>query len=124
MTPRCRSAPDPASTAAARPRDPLRVAGVDIPEGALLFSFAGAANRDQERFPDPDRLDLTRKISSHLAFSAGLYYCIGAALARTDIAAGLRALLDRFPTIRPAGDGFEWRPTLNLRGPQILPVTW
>jgi pimeloyl-[acyl-carrier protein] synthase len=106
------------------PLDPLRFDGVDVPEGALLVSFAGAANRDPEHFPDPDRLDLTRKISSHLAFSAGLYYCIGAALARTELAAGLRALLDRFPTIRPAGDCFEWRPTLNLRGPQVLPVTW
>jgi hypothetical protein len=106
------------------PLDPLRFDGLDVPEGALLVSFAGAANRDPERFPDPDRLDVTRKISAHLAFSAGLYYCIGAALARTEMAAGLRALLDRFPTIRPAGDGFEWRATLNLRGPQVLPVTW
>ena len=37
---------------------------------------------------------------------------------------GLGALLDRFPTIRPAGDSFEWRATLNLRGPQVLPVIW
>jgi cytochrome P450 len=106
------------------PLDPLRFDGMEVPEGGLLVSFAGAANRDPERFPDPDRLDVTRKISSHIAFSAGAYYCIGAALARTEMAAGLRALLDRFPAIRPAGEGFEWRPTLNLRGPQSLPVTW
>ena len=106
------------------PLDPLRFDRVAVPEGALLVSFAGAANRDPGQFPDPDRLDITRKFSAHLAFSAGLYYCIGAALARTELNTGLRALLDRFPTIRPAGDSFEWRATLNLRGPQVLPVTW
>jgi pimeloyl-[acyl-carrier protein] synthase len=104
--------------------DPLRLDGAQVPEGALLVSFAGAANRDPARFADPDRLDVTRKISSHIAFSAGAYYCIGAALARTEMAAGLSALLNRFPNIRPDGDGFEWRATLNLRGPQTLPVAW
>jgi len=81
-------------------------------------------NRDPARFPDPDRLDITREISHHLAFSFGSYYCLGASLARIETSVGIRTLLDRFPGLRPAGEGFEWRSTLLLRGPQSLEVTW
>ena len=54
----------------------------------------------------------------------GTYYCIGAALARIETEVGIRKLRDRFPGLRPAGDTFEWRDTLQLRGPQRLDVTW
>jgi len=104
--------------------EPQALGGRTIPEGALIYNFIGAANRDPARYEEPDRLDLTRRTSGHLAFIAGAYYCIGAALARTEIAAGLRTLLDRFPNLRPATGAFEWRSTLTLRGPQVLPVSW
>jgi cytochrome P450 len=104
--------------------DPLTFDGNDLPENALIYSFIGAACRDPARYKDADRLDLTRQSSGHLSFRAGAYYCIGAALARTEIAAGLRTLLDRFPNLRPATGEFEWRPTLLLRGPQRLDVAW
>ena len=104
--------------------DTLEVDGKTIPTGELISLFTGAANRDPERYADPDRLDLTRRFDYHLALAAGAYYCIGATLARIEIAAGLRALLDRFPNLRPATGEFEWRGTLTLRGPQTLPVKW
>ncbi len=104
--------------------DGATVGGVDIPQHDMVCIFIGAVNRDPDRFPDPDRLDLTRELTHHLAFSFGAYYCLGAALARTEIGVGIRTLLDRFPGLRPAGDTFEWRATLALRGPQTVEVTW
>jgi pimeloyl-[acyl-carrier protein] synthase len=104
--------------------DGMRIGNVQIPEHGMVYVLNGAVNRDPERFVDPDRLDITRELTHHLAFSFGAYYCIGAALARTEVAVGIRALLDRFPNLRPASDGFEWRNTLQLRGPQSLEVTW
>lgn len=102
----------------------IELDGQTIPQGELLYIFNGAANRDPAGFPDPDRLDITRRIPHHLAFTAGAYYCIGAALARTEIHAGMRALVDRFPHLRPSTGEFEWRTTLTLRGPQKLMATW
>ena len=104
--------------------DGATVGGVDIPRHDMVCIFIGAVNRDPDRFPEPDRLDITRDLTHHLAFSFGAYYCLGAALARTEINVGIRTLLDRFPGLRPAGDTFEWRTTLALRGPQTVEATW
>ncbi len=104
--------------------DGMRIDNIDIAEHAMVYVFNGAVNRDPERFGEPDRLDITRELTHHLAFSFGAYYCIGAALARTEMAVGISRLLDRFPGLQPATDGFEWRNTLQLRGPQTLDVTW
>ena len=100
------------------------VGDAELPVGATLYLMLGAVNRDPARFRDPDRLDLTREITHHLAFSFGAYYCLGASLARLETQVGIRTLLDRFPGLRPARDGFEWRNTLQLRGPQRLDATW
>ena len=104
--------------------DATEVDGTHIQQGEMLYVFLGAANRDPARFTDPDRLDITRDLSHHLAFAFGAYYCIGAALARVEIEVALHALLTRFPGLRPLGETFEWRNTLQLRGPQRLDVTW
>jgi len=102
--------------------DGLDVGDATIPPNGMIYIFLGAINRDPARYPEPDRLDITRDVTSHLAFSFGAYYCLGAALARTEAAVGIRALLDRFPDLRPATGEFEWRSTLLLRGPQRLDV--
>jgi cytochrome P450 len=104
--------------------DGMTVGDAEIAPHDMVYIFLGAINRDPERFPDPDRLDVAREPSHHLAFSFGAYYCLGNQLARTEIGVGLRTLLDRFPGLAPAGPTFEWRDTLQLRGPQRLPVTW
>jgi pimeloyl-[acyl-carrier protein] synthase len=95
-----------------------------IPAGEMVYTFLGAANRDPAHFAEPDTLDISRLDNRHLAFSLGAYYCAGASLARTEASVGLRTLLARFPTIRPATSSFQWRDTLTLRGPQELSVTW
>jgi cytochrome P450 len=104
--------------------DGMTIGDVDIPARGMIYVFLGAVNRDPARYPEPDRLDIQRDLTHHLAFSFGAYYCIGAALARTEISVGMRTLLDRFPGLRPAGETFEWRNTLQLRGPQRLDVIW
>lgn len=104
--------------------DGVTIDGIQVPPHSMTYVFNGAVNRDPERFVDPDRLDITRELTHHLAFSFGAYYCIGAALARLEMAVGIRALLDRFPGLRPATNEFEWRNTLQLRGPQRLEVAW
>ena len=104
--------------------DTASVGGVTVARDEIAYIFLGAVNRDPERFPDPDRLDVTREIKHHLAFSFGAHYCLGASLARIETAVGIRTLLDRFPGLRPARDGFEWRNTLQLRGPLRIDVAW
>jgi cytochrome P450 len=105
-------------------RDMTFSSGEPVPAGDMVYVFLGAANRDPAQFPDPDRLDVTRVPQHHLAFAFGAYYCVGAALARTEIEIGLRTLLTRFPAIQPARQTFEWRDTLQLRGPRRLDVQW
>lgn len=104
--------------------DGLDLDGQVIPERSMVYIFLGALNRDPARYPDPDRLDLARELTHHLSFSFGAYYCLGNALARAEIAVGMRTLFDRFPGLRPATGTFEWRDTTTLRGPQTLEVVW
>ncbi len=105
-------------------RSGMTMNGVDIPQGDMVYTLLGAANRDPAEFEEPDRLDITRQPAHHLAFGFGTYYCVGAALARTETEVGIRTLLDRFPAIHPATDTFEWRDTLTLRGPRRINVQW
>lgn len=60
------------------------VAGTEVPAGALVLISMLAANRDAERFADPDELDITRQDPGHLAFGHGIHYCAGAPLARLE----------------------------------------
>jgi cytochrome P450 len=101
----------------------LVVEGTSIPAGSLAGLVYGAANRDPARFPDPDRLDVRRN-PMHLAFSAGAYHCIGNALARVELTAGLRTVLARLPGLAPASESFLHRRSMRMRGPLQLPVRW
>jgi cytochrome P450 len=95
-----------------------------IPAGDQVALLIGAANRDPAQFPEPDRLQIERPTPQHVAFGFGAYYCIGHALARTELQVALRTLFDRLPGLRPASDTFEWRTTLRNRGPAELRVAW
>jgi cytochrome P450 len=89
----------------------------------LVIAVMGAANRDPERFPDPDRLDITRPDNRHLAFGYAAHFCFGAPLARIEAQAAFTALLRRFPDLRlDTTSPLVWRPNRALRGLTALHV--
>ena len=91
--------------------------------GTRVTVLLGAANRDPDVFADPARFDVTRaNARDHLAFSAGIHYCVGAGLARLEGVVGLRTLAERFPDLRVSGAPVR-RDLQTLRGFEHLPVT-
>jgi cytochrome P450 len=88
-----------------------------------VIAVMGAANRDPERFPEPDRLDLTREDNRHVAFGWAGHFCFGAPLARIEGQIAFSTLLRRFPRLGLATGDVTWRPNLGLRGLTRLPVT-
>lgn len=98
------------------------VAGVDLEPGQTVMILQGAANRDPDRFAEPERLDVGRRDNAPLSFGWGAHHCIGAALARMEGAVVFRALADRFSSVEPTGDPVERRPGITLRGVANLPV--
>jgi cytochrome P450 len=100
------------------------VGDVVIPAGEWVLPATSSANRDPARFPDPDRLDLDRDTSGHLAFGHGVHYCLGAPLARMEAEVALGALLARFPRISLAvpAEELRWRPVSVMNGLESLPV--
>jgi cytochrome P450 len=79
----------------------VELGGVKIPQGAFLDVAAGAANRDPQRFPDPDTFNIFRKPEHrHFAFAFGPHVCIGQHLARVEMTRALNAVLDRLPAVR------------------------
>ena len=88
-------------------------------------SFVWAAiNRDPERYPEPDRLDLARPDIDHYSFGMGAHYCLGAQLARLEIQLAMGALARRFPGLRLETSEPEYKTQLHLHGLASLPVSW
>ncbi|MEW2156635.1 cytochrome P450 [Streptomyces sp. NPDC007189] len=102
----------------------VTISGVTVPAGETVWVSLSAANRDPARFPDPDRLDLSRDASGHLALGHGIHYCLGAPLARAETEIALAALLERFPDLALAKGELRWRPSMRARGLRALPVTY
>ncbi|MEU6066474.1 cytochrome P450 [Streptomyces sp. NPDC047082] len=106
------------------PTEDVTIGGVTVPAGETVWVSLSAANRDPARFPDPDRLDLGRDASGHLALGHGIHYCLGAPLARAETEIAVGALLERFPDLALADEELRWRPSLRARGLLALPVTY
>jgi cytochrome P450 len=96
--------------------------GRTVPEGSAMMLVLAAANRDERRYPDPDRFDVHRKMGQHLAFGVGAHYCLGAALARLEGRVALEELLRRFPTWEVDWDGAKLAQTSTVRGWERLPL--
>jgi cytochrome P450 len=94
----------------------LTLGGKEIPRGEILLASVGAANRDPEVFPDPDRLDIRRKDNRHLSFGAGSHFCLGAALARMEAETAIGTLITRYPKLALATRKLRWRKGLTFRG--------
>lgn len=95
-----------------------------IKKRQAVIAVMGAANRDPERFPDPDRLDLARTDNRHLAFGWAAHFCFGAALARIEGQVAFETILRRLSDLTLEPGKLEWRENLGLRGLTALPVSF
>jgi cytochrome P450 len=111
-------------TARLAPED-TQLGGKAIRKRQAVIAVMGAGNRDPERFPEPDRLDLERKDNRHLAFGWAAHFCFGAALARLEGQIAFHLLLNRLQNLTLATAApLVWRHNLGLRGLTALPVTF
>jgi cytochrome P450 len=97
--------------------------GVTVPKGTVLFVCAATANRDPAAFADPDRFDITRDPSAVLTFGFGPHYCIGAYLARAELAEAFSYLAPRTPELHLDGEPV-FGPTTGIYAMQSLPLAW
>jgi cytochrome P450 PksS len=106
--------------------DEIELGGQRIPAGEMLLPLLLSANRDEARFPEPDRFDITRSPNKHLAFGAGFHFCLGAPLARLEAQVAIPALLDRLPDLRlaVAPEALVWSKAFLFRGMRSMPVAF
>jgi pimeloyl-[acyl-carrier protein] synthase len=100
----------------------LELGGKRIRAGQAVIAVMGAANRDPERFPDPDRLDVERPDNRHLAFGWASHFCFGAPLARMEGQIAFATILRRLANLEIEPQPLVWRPHLALRGLTALHV--
>ncbi|MET8786791.1 cytochrome P450 [Streptomyces sp. NPDC004589] len=112
----------------------VELTGGTVPAGATVTCLIGAANRDEQRYREPDRFDIFRDdltttsafsaAADHLAFALGRHFCVGALLAKAEVEVGVNQLLDAMPDLRLA-DGFDpVEQGVFTRGPKALPVNF
>ena len=96
--------------------------GVRVPAGTHVIVNTAAANRDPAVYDNPDRLDITREgPATMLTFGGGIHYCLGAHLARAELAEALTVMTRRMPNPRRSGPA-PWKPLLGISGPTTLPI--
>jgi len=110
-------------TARLAPED-TELGGKLIRKRQAVIAIMGAANRDPERFPEPDTLDVGRQDNRHLAFAWASHFCFGAPLARIEGQIAFEAVLRRMPDLRLQDERVTWRENLGLRGLNALHVTF
>jgi cytochrome P450 len=109
----------------------VKIATEDVPwhgrtirRGDMVVPLMSSANRDPRQFPDPDRLDVRRPFERHVAFAAGMHFCLGAWLARLEARVVLAAVLQRLPTVTLVPPEPRWKPMIFLRGLESLRLRW
>jgi len=110
-------------TARLAPEDVL-LGAKQIKKRQAVIAVMAAANRDPERFPNPDELNLERSDNRHLAFGWAAHFCFGAPLARLEAQIAFKTLLRRFDSLKLISDDVAWRPNLGLRGLEALPLRY
>ena len=110
-------------TARLAPSD-RELGGKSIKKRQAVIAVMAAANRDPERFADPDRFDITRSDNRHLAFGYAAHFCFGAPLARAEGQIAFERMLSRFPHIRLEPQNLVWRTNLGLRGLVSLKISF
>lgn len=86
--------------------------------------FINSANRDPEKFPEPDTFDIQRHPNLHVAFGSGIHHCLGATLARLEGQEAFRALAQRFDTLHLEQEELAYQPSITFRSIKTMPVTW
>ena len=99
----------------------VELGGETLPIGTQITICIGAANRDGDQFPDPDRFDISRQPNRHLAFASGIHQCVGMAVARLEGRIAIQRFLARFPDYAPARRP-ERSTRVRFRGFTCLPV--
>ena len=105
-------------------REDVEMGGKQIRKGQAVMAIMAAANRDPERFPDPDQLILDRADNKHLAFGWASHFCFGAPLARIEGHIAFETILCRMPDLALSPSPLVWRSNSGLRGLTALPVTF
>lgn len=101
---------------------PAEIGGVPIPQSAVLEPLLGEANRDPEKFPDADQFRIDRHPNEHIGFGHGRHFCLGAQLARLEVAIAIETLLQRFPKIvlSNPGESVAFGNSFFVRAPTHL----
>lgn len=104
----------------------IEFAGQQIKKGDMILTAVKSANRDENQFTDPKKLDIARKITRHLAFGHGIHTCLGAPLARMEGDIAFSTLLRRMPDLHLSvpRENVTWNVTLNTQGLSALPVVF
>ncbi len=102
--------------------DDVTIGGQQIKKGQAVIAVMASGNRDPDRFPNPDTLDIARADNRHLAFGWAAHFCFGAPLARLEGQIMLETMLRRLPQLELEGEDLTWRENLGLRGLNSLPV--
>ena len=98
----------------------VEIRGVKIPRGEIVLVMLGSANRDERKFPDPDRFDPRRVIRNHLAFGFGHHFCLGASLARLEATGALKKLVPELLGLERVASKREFIDSYVIRGPKRL----
>jgi len=114
----------PVGTSTRQATEATELAGVPLPEGALIGAVLSSANRDPRRFTEPDRFDIHRKEGAHLAFAAGSHFCLGAWFGRHLARVSLDILLDRLPNLGLDQDQLPTITGWEFRFPDSTWVRW
>jgi cytochrome P450 len=102
----------------------LEIGGKQIRRGDQVGLMLGSANRDPERFPNPEQLDITREDCKHCGFGGGIHYCLGFALARAEAQIAMNVLLNRLPQLQLVNEPVKWADNIVFHGPQHLNVNF
>jgi pimeloyl-[acyl-carrier protein] synthase len=104
------------------PKEDVEIAGHVFHPGEMVFTLLAAGNRDPAHYENPEKLDITRNPTDHLAFGDGIHFCLGAPLARAEAQIAIGTLVQRFPKLRLLDEEPEWGGTFIIRGPKRLNV--
>lgn len=112
----------PVPRAVRRTREAMEIGGKLIPEGQMVVLLLGAANRDPEKFPNPDVFDIKRQPNRHLAFGFGGHFCLGAQLARLEMDISFRTITNLLPGLQLVSQDVRWKPVMGVRALEALSV--